>query len=577
MRKRSSKEAIPRVRTWLQKIWAHIWVRRVVFGVLLLLCFVVGLQFTYPDDRALPQARIGDVSAGWKTVDELEPLLNEQFMNTSLMLQAGEQKVTTKLGELGAVLEVKQTATQLAHYPWWQRIVPFSLFVVQPELLHVSLSYTDSRLDSAAKELATRLKSEPQNGSVTLSETGEVSVAAARQGVTVTTESVEKAIKNTQVRFGTTTVLVEADVINPSVTNDMIEATKARLVTVLKTSLTIVNSLEKDAWYQPDAKTVASWIHIGDTLELTINRETLFDYANSVAKNSLVTPGTSTIVMVDGVEKNRTSGQPGRGVDIDTLVNDVTKALLESGDTDITMKFRTLQPTVVYQRNYTSSQTALQAYLNDVTKGAEIQISVRQLSGPGWSASAGAEKSVVAASTYKLFISQLLFDRINGGQIGWSDAIQGTTVETCLRNTIVLSANNCAEQWIGEWGRSTINSNLYAKGYSSATSFMMPDATHTSAADLQKLLMGLHSRTMFNGSDTSRLIDLMKQQVYRRGIPAGSTGVVADKVGFLWDYLNDAAIVYHPRGTYVLVVMTKGQSWGKIAEITQQIERILYP
>ena len=176
-----------------------------------------------------------------------------------------------------------------------------------------------------------------------------------------------------------------------------------------------------------------------------------------------------------------------------------------------------------------------------------------------------------------LFISLLLFDKINAGQIHWSDSIQGTDVETCLYNTIHYSANNCAEQWINDWGRSWINSALYAKGFSNSNTFTASDATHTSAQDLKKLLVGLYNRTLFNASDANQLIGLMKQQVYRSGIPAGSAGTVADKVGFLWDYLNDAAIVYHPRGTYVLVIMTKGQSWGKIAEITKQIEKIMYP
>ena len=59
-------------------------------------------------------------------------------------------------------------------------------------------------------------------------------------------------------------------------------------------------------------------------------------------------------------------------------------------------------------------------------------------------------------------------------------------------------------------------------------------------------------------------------------VPAGTSATVADKVGFLYGYLNDAAIVYHPSGTYVLSVMTDRLSWGKIAEITRKIEGIMY-
>ena len=49
-----------------------------------------------------------------------------------------------------------------------------------------------------------------------------------------------------------------------------------------------------------------------------------------------------------------------------------------------------------------------------------------------------------------------------------------------------------------------------------------------------------------------------------------------DKVGFLEGYLNDAAIVTHPKGKYVMSIITKSQSWGKIAEITRKLEDIMY-
>ena len=240
------------------------------------------------------------------------------------------------------------------------------------------------------------------------------------------------------------------------------------------------------------------------------------------------------------------------------------------------MNFTETAPTIVYDRSYNHSQKALQSYVDQVTSGKDIEISVKQLTGDGWSASSGTSKSVVSASTYKLFISLILMKKIDAGSISWSDSIQGTTVENCLYKTIVVSANNCAEDWLGQWGRTNVNNTLYGLGFSTATTFMASDAVHTSAADLQKLLIGLHNKSLFSSDNASRLIGLMKKQVYRQGIPTGSSGTVADKVGFLWNYLNDAAIVYHPKGTYVLVVMTNNQSWSKIAEITKKIENIMY-
>lgn len=48
------------------------------------------------------------------------------------------------------------------------------------------------------------------------------------------------------------------------------------------------------------------------------------------------------------------------------------------------------------------------------------------------------------------------------------------------------------------------------------------------------------------------------------------------KIGFLWNYVHDTAIVRHPRGTYVMTIMTQGKSYAAIAAMTRDIERIMY-
>jgi hypothetical protein len=74
------------------------------------------------------------------------------------------------------------------------------------------------------------------------------------------------------------------------------------------------------------------------------------------------------------------------------------------------------------------------------------------------------------------------------------------------------------------------------------------------------------------------LLEKMSRQLYRYGIPTGVNATrVEDKVGFLWDYIHDAAIVHKPQGTYILVIMTKGYSYGYIANVARQIDTIMYP
>lgn len=552
--------------------------KEVGIGAGALVIFVILVQLLYPSSRSLPYAYIGKTAVGYRTVSEVQAAVQQSFNSSTVHLSA--QRVTTDatLPSLGAALDAEKTAAGLMSYPLWQRVLPFSIFWARPNIEKLYVTFNDETLKDAASSLSAKLVAPSKNGSITVDDNGNINLVSAEEGVSVTDENVKKAIQDAEYSLGVSNVSVTPILTEPAVTNDTVGKVKSKIEDILQTSISIKNSMTNDT-YTPSKKDIASWIRIGDDMSLSLDKDAALAYVNELAKAQLVAAGTSTVTMVDGRETGRTAASTGRGVNGDQLTNDLTNALFDDGATAITLNFVTTQPKIVYNRSYTYSQAALQAYIDEVTASGNIEIAVTQLDGAGWTAASGATKSVVSASTYKLFISLLLFEKVNAGQLGWSSSVKnvGTSVDTCLYNTIIYSANTCPEEWISEWGRQWINNSLYAKGFSTATTFMAPDATHTSAGDLRKLLVGLYNSSLFTSSDTTKLIGLMKNQVYRSGIPAGSDGIVADKVGFLWDYLNDAAIVYHPRGTYVLVIMTKGESWAKIAEITKQLENIMYP
>jgi beta-lactamase class A len=182
---------------------------------------------------------------------------------------------------------------------------------------------------------------------------------------------------------------------------------------------------------------------------------------------------------------------------------------------------------------------------------------------------------MTSASTYKLFMAQFIMNKIDNGQLGWGSSALGTNVEGCMYNMIVRSANDCSEYWLSVYGGNTINSYLQSVGYEPVFSNSGQVAS-TTANSLRKILTNLYFGDNFSAGNANKLRELMSSQIYRQGIPSGTSNRVADKVGFLNGVLNDAGIVYHPKGDYALVVMTEGESWAKIAEITREIERIIY-
>jgi len=102
-------------------------------------------------------------------------------------------------------------------------------------------------------------------------------------------------------------------------------------------------------------------------------------------------------------------------------------------------------------------------------------------------------------------------------------------------------------------------------------------------------------RAFKNPADRAKILKLMGQQVYRRGIPTGADQAlsgtkVQDKVGFLayygHNYNGDAGIVTLPNGQrYILAVLTWRRYSGnnasfvdfpRIAKITKHVQQLVY-
>lgn len=240
-------------------------------------------------------------------------------------------------------------------------------------------------------------------------------------------------------------------------------------------------------------------------------------------------------------------------------------------------------------------------YLNTVTKDGTVSVSFYNLGATTGSTAAkskyadvykegslevesNAHTAQTAASTYKLFIVSFLMQQKLNGNFTWT-----TTNTNGFYTMIVNSANDYAEDQLSKYGMSTIDSYISSKNWYSPVFQSGEDATTTSYS-LELLLKDLAKGTgsFTNQSDRQKILKLMGKQVYRTGIPAGVAAAkkgttVTDKVGFLNDTNNDAAIVTMPNGQrYILVIMTHGHNqsgfsgFKKIAKIAKNVQTIAY-
>ncbi|OYX34270.1 hypothetical protein B7Z00_05350 [Candidatus Saccharibacteria bacterium 32-50-10] len=194
-------------------------------------------------------------------------------------------------------------------------------------------------------------------------------------------------------------------------------------------------------------------------------------------------------------------------------------------------------------------------------------ISLIELDGKKRRASYNGDQQFVTASTYKLLVAYSLLKRIDAGTKDWDSNAD------CFNKMISLSDNACAEAFLENLGLSNVTKDINAIGLKNSN-FTKAGGPYATANDLALLLGMLQSGQNFSPLNRDRLISAMKGNIFRKGIPAGASGTVADKVGFMDDLLHDAAIVYSPSGTYVLVVMTQGSSWATIADLAGQIDKL---
>lgn len=537
----------------------------------------IAWQLSYSDDVALPYARLMGKDVGGQSRIGLSAAIQKGFQKASVHLTTAASETEVPLTDLGASVQADKMVSRLSHYPPGQRLIPLSILWQRPAVSTYEVSFNDAKLDAVSDTLRRKLSSKPRDASLAIKK-GKLVVTSAEVGETVAGEAIKQAVTSARFRQGETHVVVPSTTKQPIVPDEAVAPVKEKAQAIINRSYKLL--APNGRTITPSQADIVKWLvirHSGADYSLNISTSAIRNYARSLTAKVGKAATYTHVRLVDGMERSRQAGTPGKAIDADDLTRKLKNAIA-SNDPGVAMDIllRPVPSPVTYTRSYTSSQAGLSAYVNYVTSTQNIRIAVKQLSGKGWSAYGRAHESTVSASTYKLYVSLWLFDQMDKGKIRWSDPWLDTTVSGCFDRMTIASTNPCAEAWINKVGRDNLNKFIYNHGFSRGTTFTHPVATHTTANDLLVFMTGLQNGSLIGGAHRDRLFHSLSVHPYRSGVPAGSAGSVKDKVGFLWDYVNDAAVVYHPKGTYVIVVMTKGYSYAKIAEITREIERIMY-
>jgi beta-lactamase class A len=566
-------------KSWLVLYWKRV----LLFGGGGILVVMTLIQVFYPVGNLLPFASIDGVKlSGWSKTDAIATL-DAQYDQATIGIYFGASRDayrTPKSGAIGVDVSNAQRVNQL-NYPWYLRLAPGSLlwghFVVRAS---DTLTYSRNAVVRAAyikKELGDSCSVLPKNASLNIIDS-QLALQKSSNGGTCTVADVTKKLASAKFSLKSdVSVTIPVKVSPPTVSNSDAQAVADKVSHSISQGIAVRAG---DGTVLIPRDQLVSWLDfavVDGKLDYTFNIDRASAYLDILlAAKVAVAAGVTTVSTHDFVETSRQVGSNGQTLDkAGTLAG--LKSYVAGTAKEVVAATAVVAPSITYTRTYSPSNVGLSALMKYYAEAhpGTYGVTLIELSGQYRRASYNGDQSFTTASTYKLFVAYSTLLRVESGAWQWTDQIQGgRDLATCFDDMIVKSDNACGEALLTKVGYTDITNEAHAIGCTS-TSFLGKDGVKTTPNDLA-LLLALIQTGQVLGQQPSRdrLIDAMKRNVYRQGIPKGVSAVVADKIGFMDALLHDAAIVYGPTGPYVLTIMTDGSSWANIADLTRQIEAL---
>ena len=545
---------------------------------------IIVAQLIYPYDQARPYARVGGVDVGGLSREEAIEVVNAAHQTATLAVYFGEAKEPYRspaFKSLGVEVDSEE-AIEASRYPWWLRLVPTSYWWghTLSDDAEVSVRMDDKAVRAyVTTELGESCHVNPINAGIKVHSDALIVTPAVNGGTCVFDDVVTQMMKAKPETAGQATVRIategEAPAISDEVARKLIETVKQRL------SGDVHLTFEGQS-FSFSASEVRSWLVFeanAEQTELIVRFDG--DKADSVLDEKIAatvarSPGVVTITTRDFQEISRTGGGEGRALNVRQTADNLASYMMQKSD-EATVAVSVLPPDQKFIRSYSSSDAGLSALMKNFADDnpGTYGVSLVELSGQRRRASYNDTRKFTTASTYKLYVAYATLRRVENGTFAWSDQVAGgRDLAKCFDDMIVLSDNPCAEALVKKIGYTPMHREVQALGLTN-TSFIDAESYKTTAGDLSTFMASLEAGQLpISTENRSRFIGALKRNVYRRGIPAGASGAVANKVGFLDALLHDSAIVYAPSGMYVLTILTDGSSWDKIAELTREIEKL---
>lgn len=482
-----------------------------------------------------------------------------------------------KLSDLGITFSVKDASNHFFNYNPKQMLVPLGwLFFESNYKISDYYNFSSSVTQEFIKEKISKFNVQPIDAKINISESNEISVDNDSFGNIYSYNLIVKSIKNA-IDSNEDFINVNAEIVRANQTKSELDLFLPDINRILNKPVKFFTNdksvilLDKTEL----AKAVQVSSNIG-IMQINFNKNKIKEYLEQKLNNIFgILPNDKVVNIKNGKEELISEGITGKTIDSDIMaesyINNLISFVNNSNKTEIEVKLKDVAPSIKYTYSYDKSQSGLDELVEDLGKRyGDVSISVQELYGQGRKSSYGGDNQKVAASTYKLVVAYTVAKMVDSGEISWNSSILDKTTDECLNLMIINSDNNCAEEWLsGIVGINKINETL--NNLNMGRSCFTCGYAKSSTNDQLKILDALINNNDLTVGSSSKIIDLMFKQVYRSGIPSGTSFKVADKVGFLEGYLNDSAIIYTNKGPLLMSIYTNGMNWDDIADISREI------
>lgn len=560
--------------------WIAAHKRQILITVGVLLVIIIAVQLIYPSKNLLPFARIDNLSVGgWKKKDatyELNARLNKVAM--PIIVSGADNTYATVLPEdIGLNID-NEKRVNAQSYPLWARLMPTSIIWYQHFQSDSKPQYNrdETKAEIYIEDALGSCDLAPKNASLVF-KNDKLEVVSAKDGGTCDSKNVMSKLSSVEPTLSMpTTIMLDVKISKPKVDDSQAKKFKEEIENQAGKQIDLKVGQETQSI---PSKTVFSWLSFEakkDNLAFNIDIKKSNEYfAKTIAKKVTVPAGITKVKTRDFTELSRVNGKNGVALNGDATRASLKK-VLEGGAELAQASTVTLKPKVEYDRSYTKTSIGISALVAQYGQdhSGTFGVAFRELGGQGRQASYNDTSKFITASTYKLFVAYGTLKKVEAKKWKWSDNITGgRDLAQCFDDMIVKSDNACAEALYEKIGYQKTIDDVRKLGL--PNTILDSEAQKTSAGDLATFLTKLQTGSIgLEDSSRERLLDAMKRNQYRQGIPSGTNGTVANKVGFLSGLLHDAAIVNSSKGDYVLVIMTDGSSWANIADLTKKIESL---